>query len=421
MDVKYLKQVALGFVSVVLVLSMLCYVVYHMTNGFSAEIKTTPALMGEYYESEEAEGYVFRYENVLSSKYSGTVNYNVNNGERVSVGTRVAQVYEKTGDESLTAGMVAIDKKIEMLRASNISDNLSVSDTKATDDDISKYLESMRQSRRNGNLSAAGSNAAELLVSLNRREIIVSSRSNYNDIIKELEAERAALAARLSGTNEPVMAKESGYFYYECDGYENVFLPELLDGLTPSALGELVSCAPDTSRHVGKNVTSQKWYIALTLKRAEMSAFETGKSYKVAFCDYSNLYVDMTLEEMNAEADSALLVFSSNDMPAGFGYERSQSVRVITEEHEGLRFPMSAIRINEGVEGVYVLYGNTVFFRVAEVIGVENGYAVVKKDTEPYVKEGGAKDGSDAVWTAVALYDEVIVSGTGLYHSMIVN
>lgn len=421
MDVKYLKQVALGFVSVVLVLSMLCYVVYHMTNGFAAEIKTTPALEGEYYESEQAEGYIFRYENVLSSKYSGTVNYNVNNGERVSVGTRVAQVYERMGDESLTAGMVAIDKKIEMLRASNISDNVSVSDTKANDDDISKYLEGMRKSIRDGNYAAAGSNATELLVSLNQREIIVSSRTSYNDIIERLEAERAALAARLTGTNEPVIAKDSGYFYYECDGYESVFLPELLEGMTPSALNELAAHSPDASEYVGKNVTSQKWYMALTLGRAEISAFETGESYKIAFCDYSGLYVDMTLEQMNAEADSALLVFSSNDMPAGFGFERSQSVSIITEEHEGLRFPMSAIRINEGVEGVYVLYGNTVFFRVAQVIGVENGYAVVKKDSEPYVKSGGAEDGSDVVWSAVALYDEVIVSGTGLYHTMIVN
>jgi len=421
MDVKYLKQVALGFLSVVLVLSILCYVVYHMTNGFSAEIKTTPALMGQYYESEEAEGYIFRQENVLSSKYSGTVNYNVNNGERVSVGTRVAQVYERTGDESLTSGMVAIDKKIEMLRASNISDNVSVSDTKACDDDISRYLEGMRQSKRNGNFAAAGSSATELLVLLNRREIIVSSRTSYNDIIESLEAERAVLAAKLSGTNEPVIVEESGYFYYDCDGYESVFLPELLDGMTPGELGELVSRTPDGTEYVGKNVTSQKWYMALTLDRAEISRFETGDSYKIAFNDYSGLFVDMTLEQMNAEADSALLVFSSNDMPAGFGYERSQSVSIITAEHEGLRFPMSAIRINDGVEGVFVLYGNTVFFRVAEVIGVENGYAVVKADTDTYIKADGTGDGSDAVWSAVALYDEVIVSGTGLYHTMIVN
>ena len=139
MDVKYLKQVALGFVCVLLVLLIFGYVVYHVTGGFATEIRTTPALRGEYLEKEEALGYIFREESVVSSSYSGTVDYSVSNGEKIYAGATVAKVYETSGD-ALSSEMVSIDKKIALLRDSNIEDNVIVSSTKSTDEAIEKYL-----------------------------------------------------------------------------------------------------------------------------------------------------------------------------------------------------------------------------------------------------------------------------------------
>ncbi len=412
MDVKYLKQVALGFLSVLLVLSIFSYVIYHMTNGFSAEIKTTPALMGEFCEQEEARGYIFREEKLLSSKYHGTVNYSVNNGEKAAAGTQVACVYDRAGDESLTAEMVEIDKKTELLSASNISDNMSVSGTASTDEEISGYISKIFESRRSGNYASASNVSTELLISMNRRELIVSSRGSYDDIIDQLAKRKQELALRLSGANESIKLDKSGYFYYSCDGYENIFLPELLSDILPSDLETLANTAPDTQSYIGKSVTSSRWYLALTLDRTEISKYKVGESYRIDFCDYSDLKVEMMLERVNTEADLGVLVFTASDMPDGFEFERVQSVRIITAEYSGLRFPMSAIRLNDGVEGVYVLYGNTVFFRRAHVIGQENGYAFVTIEEE--------KDESSP-WESIALYDEVIISGTGLYHTMIVN
>ncbi len=413
MDIKYLKQVALGFLSVLLVLSVFSYVVYHMTNGFSAQIKTTPALMGEYYEREQARGYIFREETPLSSKYSGTVSYSVNNGEKAAAGTVVAKVYDRTGDSTLTAEMVAIDKKTELLEASNISNNVSLSGTSAEDKQISEYLSQMFSGKREGNYASAANVSDGLLISMNRRELIVTSRGSYNDIIDKLNSRKYELSLKLSGENEPISLKQSGYFYYACDGYESVFDPKLLSELKPSGLEALASTAPDMQSYVGKSVTSSKWYLALTLDRTEISKYKVGESYKIAFDDYNGIYVSMLLEGVNTEAERGLLVFSSSDMPEGFDFERVQSVSIITAEYRGLRFPMSAVRINDGVEGVFVLYGNTVFFRRAHVIGHENGYAVVSIDEDT--------EDEASLWENVSLYDEVIISGTGLYHTMIVN
>ena len=411
MDIKYLKQVAAGFLSVILVLSVFSYVIYHITNGFSREIQTTPALMGEYYEEEHAQGFIFREEKPVSSRYSGTVSYTVANGERVAVGDEVARVYDRAGDEELTSEMLEIDKKIQLLQSSNILDNMSVSDTKTSDKEISESISQMIESRREGNYSSACAVSDGLLVSMNRRELIVTSRTSYNDLIDSLSSRKRELSSRLSGESETVSLNESGYFYYSCDGYENIFDPEILDGLLPSGLQELAGSAPDTQKYAGKCVTSARWYMALTLDRTEIGKYTAGEEYKILFEDYGELYIGMTLEKVNTESDTGVLIFSSSEMPEGFGFERVQSVSIITAEYSGLRFPMSAVRLNEGVEGVFVLYGNTVFFRRASVIGQENGYAVV------LVEESAEGE----TWKPVSLYDEVIISGTGLYHTMIVN
>ena len=411
MDIKYLKQVALGFLSVLLVLSVFSYVIYHITNGFSAGLVTTPALMGEYYEEEQAHGYIFREEKTVSSNYSGTVSYSVSNGERVAAGTEVARVFDRAGDESLTAEMVEIDKKIQLLEASGISDNVSVSGTNTSDKEITECVNQIFSGRRGGNYSSAAAVSDRLLISMNRRELIVSGKGSYDGEIEKLNTRKRELSARLSGANEPLELDESGYFYYTCDGYESIFAPELLGELTPSGLDSLAGASADTQRYAGKYVTSPRWYLALTLDRTEISKYTEGKEYKISFEDYGELHISMTLDRINTEADRGLLVFSATEMPAGFAFERVQSVSIITAEHEGLRFPMSAVRLNEGVEGVFVLYGNTVFFRRASVIGQENGYAVVAIEE---AAEGEA-------WSPLSLYDEVIISGTGLYHTMIVN
>lgn len=422
MDIGYLKRTAIGFLSVLLVIAVFVYVIFHLTGGLRTEISTTPALKGEYVVQDTAQGYIFRDERPVSSEYSGTVNYNTANGEKVKQGELAATVYESGTEHELTARMVALDEEIALLERSNISDNVLVSGTQGLDEQITRYLEAIRAGKREGDLSPMENLSDELRVLLNRRELIVSSRTSFDEEIEELKRQRAELASRLSGKNEPLYASESGYFYYSCDGYENIFDPAELTDITPERFDYLVSSEPETNKYVGKYVLGQKWYLVLKLDRTEIGKYDQDHRYSVAFREYSDLRIKMKLERMSVSSDEGVLIFSTNEMPLGFDFERSQSVALITEEYEGLRFPVSALRKIDGVDGVYVLYGNTVFFRVAEVYGKEGGYAFVRADGESHVVSEGDESGEGrVVWRSVSLYDEVIVAGTGLYHGLIVN
>lgn len=391
------------------------YVVYHMTGGFETKLEGIPAVYGEYTEHDDGYGYIFRYESTVSSGYSGTVDYSIGNGERVAVGDSIAVVYEHENEKELTAELVEIDRMIELLTESNMADNEVITDTKKIDEQIKKCMESIIECRREGNAAALSKLEDELLVALNRRELIIFAGESYDEQIAHLKSKRKEISEKLTGENERITASESGYFYYECDGYEGVFSPELLETLTPSALDALLMSEPVSGGGIGKSVKLPEWHIAVEMDITKTSAYTAGKIYDVQMLDYADMTCKMTLEKISSEKNRALLIFSCDTMPEDFGFERRQSVRVVKERYEGLKIPAAALRLDEGVEGVFVLYGNTVFFRHADVIGKDNGYVYVNADAGSVINENGEER------SPLALYDKVIIKGTGLYHTMIVN
>ena len=109
---KMLKNIGIAVVC----LCVLAYTVFHVSSLFSEEIGTI--IVGPTTEKATTtlNGYVFRDATlVYPTKYSGAVDYLVDNGEKVSVGTRLAAVYAEGDSESAKETLAMIDEQIAML------------------------------------------------------------------------------------------------------------------------------------------------------------------------------------------------------------------------------------------------------------------------------------------------------------------
>ena len=100
----------------------------------------------------------------------------------------------------------------------------------------------------------------------------------------------------------------------------------------------------------------------------------------------------MLLERTVEEGERALLIFKSDKLPEDLEMVRTPNVSLKTRTYSGLRVPVSAIRYRDGREGVYAMFGNTVLFRVIDVIGTVDGYAYVRENGEPVTVTSEAKD-----------------------------
>lgn len=414
MDTKYLKNVLVYILSALLAIGAIYYVLYHVFDGFSSSISTSVASLVTERETENGTAYIFRDEKIVYSDYSGAVNYLVDDGERVRVNTEVAKVYQSGDGNSIRARLDELDRRLALLRASNIEKNVVVSGTAKIDSEIQSLYLSAVSSAGSGEFSYALHVKDDMLSKLNRRAIIVGDAKNYDTQIAAVLAERAALTSLLDGSYESISTQSSGYFFYGTDGYENKYRAAELESLSLSELTSLFSekAEADEAKMIGKLVEGHTWYIAVPTTDGSHADYTVGDRYNVSFPYNYNTTLNMTLERIVSETgnDNAVLVFSTTEMPVGFSYARSQSVTIEKSIVTGYSIPTSALRMVDGKEGVYILYGSTVYFRLVDVIYESDGYFIVK-ERDPVSKDADKYLGPS---------DVVISRGKELYDGKII-
>jgi hypothetical protein len=113
-----------------------------------------------------------------------------------------------------------------------------------------------------------------------------------------------------------------------------------------------------------------------------------------------------------SDGERAVLLFSCEQMPAGFRFERVQDVRIVTETWEGYYVPETALHTDaDGTLGVYILRGGVVCFRRIEVLYEGAGYRVAAA-YDPEREDPG---------TYLRLLDEMIVAGSNLFDGRILS
>ena len=176
MDKKYLKSVGIYVLTALLSIAFIWYMIYQATGGFDTGVETLPAYPSSERSFLTLEAYIMREERILYSDTEGVVNSLYNDGEKVKINSRVAQVYE--GISSGAASQImAIDDRISILEASDISQSVLQSDTATLDSNIAALLDTMRYKLEVGDLDYALQQSDELLTMLNRRSVILSAKS----------------------------------------------------------------------------------------------------------------------------------------------------------------------------------------------------------------------------------------------------
>ena len=414
---KVLKNIAIYIVSAALSVLLIWYIIYHLFNGFQGEIETTPAMLTTKSNTIMLEGYVVRNETVVYATREGGVNYLYDDGEKVGAGATVANIYSGKGAEEVADRILEIDKKINILENSSISDKATKIDTNTIDNKINELLYIIRDKIEDGDVEYALYRKDELLAYLNKRQVVTQNVQGYDEQIQALQTERDSLTSQLINLEEKITVPTPGYFYSNADGYENLFDYSKITDLTLETYNTAIDSDPkdlSNSLTVGKIVTSPEWYILSEITQDGLKKFTEGDTYSVTFPYNSDVTIKMKLEKIVRENESsqAILVFKTNTIPDNFNFLRRQNIQVVEESHTGYKVPSNAVRVVDGVKGVYILNGNTVSFKEVEVIVELNGYYIVKeqpsyRDDENYYKKLG-------------LYDMIIVSGKDLYDGKII-
>lgn len=419
--VKVVKLIA----SLLFGVFIIVYVYFQVIGGFDNEIVTESSMLISLNDGIECDACVFRDETVIDVGGSGVVVTLVDEGQRVSKGHVVANIFPTENDALLQDELDRVNRRIEILENSSVGNQFVISDLQKVYDDISAKIFSISSDMAEGNLSAAVDESEDLLVRLNKRDMIVETQFDYTSELDALKQERSELSSRIASIATPVLASDSaGYFYAEADGYENIFNIGDVESINLDNYDEFLSAKPDESLINSDNiklVNDIVWYLVCSFDSEEKSKIKVGRRYSVSFPEDGNYEIKMELTKIVSETNSseALAIFRVNVLPGDFNYKRFQEAEIVIKQLEGLSVPKKALRSVNGIEGVYILVGDVIRFRAVERIGEMDDYYIVSLQTNNVIEIDGETN-EEKVIKPLSLYDNIIVSGKDLFDGKIV-
>ena len=423
----------------VLMLGLIAYAVYQVASHITVGLNTlrTQEIEDRSYVSLEL--YLFRDEAVVGAEGADLCLYAVRDGERVGVGKALGTPYT-VGDPALAselqARLNAYGDRIALLRAMK-SPGTPAAARDAAEEVDRAYL-AMLAAAAEGNLAAVEGFSAAMQEGIGRYDILTGA---HTESAASLEAARVALLAGYPAM-APLTTAESGYFYYDCDGYESIFSYASAMTMSPAEFRDMTAASAMGigSGVVGKLVKRSTWYAAayVPLSDPAVELFQPGIAAGTTFTftcrDSGGVVLDMTVERMVSDGEGLLVVFSSHSMPEGFGFPRCFTAETVALSTGGYRIPTEALvtlrsrETGEEITGVYILAGNVVEFRKISIYVRRDGYVIARtyEDMKAYLEELSQSDPAEYErrtadeWSFLSLNDNIITGGNELYEGKVI-
>lgn len=403
---RLLSTLAWAAVSVL----VLIYIAVHFISGYGDSIETSFLSRVTVEDKLEAQCYMLRHEAYVTSNVSGVLYYSVSDGERVRKNQTVADIFGSESDIELQKQIEQIDRRIEILEESAVSDGYVTVSISKMDNDILDTILSVNRHLVQEEYVRAFSFSDHLLTTLNKRHLVINRESGYDSQISRLEGEKQVLMGRLSQNVAFVNTQYSGFFSTDLDGYENILIPGILDNINVDGFFDVLSNAEKVPGNVvGKVITDYEWNIVALVEKKIAGDFAEGKKYDLYFPYSNNSKISSCVLDkkvIQTSSDTVLLSFSASEIPEGFSYMREQIVEIVRNSANGIRIPKSALRVIDGQTGVYIYSANTVHFKKVEILYTSDSFYLV--------------NGTDET-NPLGIYDKVIVKGKDLYDGKVIS
>ena len=373
----------------------------------------------------EADGVLLFDETCISG--SGNLGYLVADGERVSAGTAVAELYTDANQAVLRQQLTQLTSQIDLLQRSQ---NTAATQLDGLLKERSGALYDLLDALDTARYSDVDSSADAYLLAQNKLWITTGDTAGFADQIALLAQQAQTVQAQL-GNPTQIAAPTTGYFVRAASsGRLNAGAADIL-AQSPEQLKAYLDSDPEMPLDgcVGKLVAGFSWQYAgvCSAKQAEKLLGADGKTLRTAveisFPGQSDAALRATVAEVtiDAEQDIARFVLQCNSINGDVLCLNHARARVSTGESTGLRVPVAAVHYlkEDGTEaetqgenyipGVYVKYGNIA--RFCKIDPVDADHPLISEDDYILV----LPKGTDGSVSQVRLYDEIIVSGQNLY------
>lgn len=329
----------------------------------------------------------------------GSLGYLVEDGERVTEGTVLAEIYTDPAQSTQREELDRLDRIIDLLTKSenSVGSDLALL-TAQTRTALLNLLDQLDTASYTGMSDAID----EFLLAQNRLQISTGQSSGFTATLADLQTQRDAAAAALEGL-QTITADRNGYFISAAAALPLDLTEDTLKSDTAAALSErLQQEIPTTGSDLaGRIVTGFSWRFYGVCDLDTAARFDGVTSVKIRVPGKQDEALDATVTEVAADETAGLakITLECRTINADVLRLGREDAEIVLNTYEGIRVSKRAMHIVDGERGVYVKYGSLQRFRRIVVLFEDENYLLLDPEAED---------------NEVRLYDEIIVEGPNL-------
>ena len=329
----------------------------------------------------------------------GSLGYLVEDGERVTEGTVLAEIYTDPAQSTQREELDRLDRIIDLLTKSenSVGSDLALL-TAQTRTALFNLLDQLDTASYTGMSDAID----EFLLAQNRLQISTGQSSGFTATLADLQTQRAAAAAALEGL-QTIPADRNGYFISTAAALPLDLTEDTLKSDTAAALSErLQQEIPTTGSDLaGRIVTGFSWRFYGVCDLDTAARFDGVTSVKIRVPGKQDEALDATVTEVAADETAGLakITLECRTINADVLRLGREDAEIVLNTYKGIRVSKRAMHIVDGERGMYVKYGSLQRFRRIVVLFEDENYLLLDPEAED---------------NEVRLYDEIIVEGPNL-------
>lgn len=333
---------------------------------------------------------------------TGDLGYLVEDGERVTTGTAIAEYYTADGQDLLREELTNLDRELSLL---NRSQNSAGSDLSLLNAQARSALFDLLDQLDAGAYAGIRDVEESYLLAQNRIQVSTGQSDDFSATIAQLQSQRDAIAAQL-GELSTIQAESNGYFVSSHSAGLTTLTAETADEASPARLAELLAGDLSLSSDgvAGWIAAGFSWRFYATCDLDTAARFDGVTSVQISVPGKLDTPLSATVVsvETDEEAGLAKIVIECGSVNADVLTLGQEEARIDLATYTGIRISRSALHIVDGSNGVYVKAGNLQRFRKITILYENEDYILVPED------------GAVGTDNEVRLYDEIIVEGTNL-------
>ena len=301
----------LAAVVIVFLLLAALYVGYQAMQVLFPPNTYETALLATVEDTVDAEGVLLFEESYVAG--GGTLGYLVADGERVSAGTAVAEIYSDAAQATLRQQLTQINDQIDLLQRSQNTTSVQLETLRKN---RSAALYDLMDSLDAGDYEDTDAEKENYILAQNKLWVITGEVASFSDQITALTQQAATVQSQL-GNPSQITAPQTGYFIRSSSsGRLNAGSADIL-ALDAANLKAYVESSPEIALDgcAGKIVSGFTWYYAgvCSAKQAEKLLGRDGKpltkSVEIRFPGQVETPLKAKVNEVNIDAENDIARF----------------------------------------------------------------------------------------------------------------